>query len=113
MLLAVDDLDDHRQVGRVGDDVDIERPFLMVVQHPVTTETDNRRYLENVLAKTRIFDADGKRYLDFVEYAGVSAIRQGVNGLHVTRTVLVTPETIRSLLGLRETACPARNARSA
>lgn len=24
-----------------------------------------------------------KRYLDFVEYAGISAIRQGVNGLHI------------------------------
>src|SRR5205809_3412123 len=30
----------------VGHDVDIERPFLMVVQHPVTTETDNRQHLE-------------------------------------------------------------------
>jgi UDP-hydrolysing UDP-N-acetyl-D-glucosamine 2-epimerase len=33
----------------VGHDVDIERPFLMVVQHPVTTEADNREHLETTL----------------------------------------------------------------
>ena len=33
----------------VGHDVDIERPFLMVVQHPVTTEADNRAHLETTL----------------------------------------------------------------
>src|SRR5207247_7035165 len=30
----------------VGHSVDITRPFLMVIQHPVTTEADNRRHLE-------------------------------------------------------------------
>jgi len=30
----------------VGHDVDVTRPFLMVIQHPVTTEADNRRHLE-------------------------------------------------------------------
>jgi len=33
----------------VGHDIDIERPFLMVVQHPVTTEADNRAHLETTL----------------------------------------------------------------
>jgi UDP-hydrolysing UDP-N-acetyl-D-glucosamine 2-epimerase len=30
----------------VGHEIDVTQPFLMVVQHPVTTETDNRRHLE-------------------------------------------------------------------
>jgi UDP-hydrolysing UDP-N-acetyl-D-glucosamine 2-epimerase len=30
----------------VGSQVDVARPFLMVIQHPVTTEPDNRRHLE-------------------------------------------------------------------
>src|SRR5882762_2939503 len=30
----------------VGHEVDVTRPFLMVVQHPVTTEADNRQHLE-------------------------------------------------------------------
>src|SRR5262249_46783265 len=29
----------------VGHDVDLARPFLMVIQHPVTTESDNRTHL--------------------------------------------------------------------
>ncbi len=33
----------------VGHQVDVERPFLMVVQHPVTTEADNRQHLEVTL----------------------------------------------------------------
>jgi UDP-hydrolysing UDP-N-acetyl-D-glucosamine 2-epimerase len=33
----------------VGHDIDIERPFLMVVQHPVTSEADNRAHLETTL----------------------------------------------------------------
>src|SRR5690349_18349700 len=40
----------------VGHDVDIERPFLMVVQHPVTTETDNRAHLETTLKVVSSFD---------------------------------------------------------
>ena len=30
----------------VGHDVDVTKPFLTVIQHPVTTETDNRTHLE-------------------------------------------------------------------
>jgi UDP-hydrolysing UDP-N-acetyl-D-glucosamine 2-epimerase len=30
----------------VGHDVDVSQPFLTVIQHPVTTESDNRRHLE-------------------------------------------------------------------
>jgi len=33
----------------VGHDIDLSRPFLMVIQHPVTTEPDNRRHLETTL----------------------------------------------------------------
>src|SRR5262245_33056529 len=33
----------------VGFDIDANQPFLMVVQHPVTTETDNRAHLETTL----------------------------------------------------------------
>jgi UDP-hydrolysing UDP-N-acetyl-D-glucosamine 2-epimerase len=33
----------------VGHDIDIDRPFLMVIQHPVTSEADNRRHLEITL----------------------------------------------------------------
>src|SRR5438309_1120295 len=33
----------------VGRDIDPSRPFLMVVQHPVTTEADNRPHLESTL----------------------------------------------------------------
>ncbi|MBM3808807.1 MAG: UDP-N-acetylglucosamine 2-epimerase (hydrolyzing) [Acidimicrobiia bacterium] len=40
----------------VGHDVDIERPFLMVVQHPVTTDTDNRAHLETTLRVVSSFD---------------------------------------------------------
>ena len=40
----------------VGHDVDIEQPFLMVVQHPVTTEQDNRVHLETTLKVVASFD---------------------------------------------------------
>ena len=33
----------------VGHTVDVTRPFLVVIQHPVTTETDNRQHLEATL----------------------------------------------------------------
>jgi len=33
----------------VGRDIDVSRPFLMVIQHPVTTERDNRTHLESTL----------------------------------------------------------------
>ena len=40
----------------VGHDVDIEQPFLMVVQHPVTTEADNRAHLETTLRVVASFE---------------------------------------------------------
>jgi UDP-hydrolysing UDP-N-acetyl-D-glucosamine 2-epimerase len=40
----------------VGHDVDIEQPFLMVVQHPVTTESNNRAHLETTLNVVASFD---------------------------------------------------------
>jgi UDP-hydrolysing UDP-N-acetyl-D-glucosamine 2-epimerase len=33
----------------VGHEVDVTRPFVMVIQHPVTTERENRRHLEETL----------------------------------------------------------------
>ena len=33
----------------VGHSVDVTKPFLLVIQHPVTTETDNRRHIETTL----------------------------------------------------------------
>jgi len=33
----------------VGHDIDVTKPFLMVVQHPVTSETDNRQHLETTM----------------------------------------------------------------
>ena len=33
----------------VGHDVDLAKPFVMVIQHPVTTEADNRRHLAATL----------------------------------------------------------------
>jgi UDP-hydrolysing UDP-N-acetyl-D-glucosamine 2-epimerase len=33
----------------VGCEIDVGRPFLMVIQHPVTTERDNRAHLETTL----------------------------------------------------------------
>jgi UDP-hydrolysing UDP-N-acetyl-D-glucosamine 2-epimerase len=40
----------------VGHDVDIEQPYLMVVQHPVTTEASNREHLETTLRVVSSFD---------------------------------------------------------
>jgi UDP-hydrolysing UDP-N-acetyl-D-glucosamine 2-epimerase len=40
----------------VGHDVDIEQPYLMVVQHPVTTEADNRAHLETTLKVVSSFE---------------------------------------------------------
>jgi UDP-hydrolysing UDP-N-acetyl-D-glucosamine 2-epimerase len=40
----------------VGHNVDIEQPFLMVVQHPVTTESDNRAHLETTLKVVASFE---------------------------------------------------------
>ena len=33
----------------VGHEVDVTRPFVMVIQHPVTTERENRRHLDETL----------------------------------------------------------------
>ena len=40
----------------VGHDVDIEQPYLMVVQHPVTTDTNNRAHLETILRVVSSFE---------------------------------------------------------
>lgn len=40
----------------VGHDVDIDQPYLMVVQHPVTTDTDNRAHLETTLRVVSSFE---------------------------------------------------------
>jgi len=34
----------------VGDPVDLDKPFVMVIQHPVTTERDNKEHLEATLS---------------------------------------------------------------
>jgi UDP-hydrolysing UDP-N-acetyl-D-glucosamine 2-epimerase len=40
----------------VGHDVDIEQPYLMVVQHPVTTDASNRAHLEMTLRVVASFE---------------------------------------------------------
>lgn len=40
----------------VGRDIDLDRPFLMVVQHPVTTERGNRAHLEATLRAVAALD---------------------------------------------------------
>ena len=40
----------------VGHDIDIERPYFIVVQHPVTTEADNRAHLETTLKVVASFE---------------------------------------------------------
>ena len=47
---------EHVNALGVGHDVDIEQPFLMVVQHPVTTEKDNRAHLETTLKVVASFE---------------------------------------------------------
>ena len=42
------DSDEVNSFG-VGHQIDVEQPFVMVVQHPVTTERDNRQHLEITL----------------------------------------------------------------
>ena len=37
----------------VGHEIDVTQPFLMVIQHPVTTERDNRAHLEDDAARGR------------------------------------------------------------
>ncbi len=40
----------------VGHSVDVTRPFLTVIQHPVTTEADNRRHLETTFRAVSALD---------------------------------------------------------
>ncbi len=40
----------------VGHDVDVTRPFLTVIQHPVTTESDNRKHLETTFRALAALD---------------------------------------------------------
>src|SRR5579872_5543749 len=40
----------------VGHEVDVTRPFLLVIQHPVTTERDNRTHLEETLRAVSSLD---------------------------------------------------------
>jgi UDP-hydrolysing UDP-N-acetyl-D-glucosamine 2-epimerase len=47
---------EHVNAIGVGHDIDIEQPFLMVVQHPVTTEKDNRAHLETTLKAVASFE---------------------------------------------------------
>jgi len=46
------------QVNRygVGHSIDVTRPFLMVLQHPVTTDADNRAHLETTLRAVAALD---------------------------------------------------------
>ena len=40
----------------VGHEVDVSQPFLLVIQHPVTTEQENRRHLEDTLRAVSALD---------------------------------------------------------
>jgi UDP-hydrolysing UDP-N-acetyl-D-glucosamine 2-epimerase len=40
----------------VGHEVDVTQPFVLVIQHPVTTERDNRRHLEQTLEAITALD---------------------------------------------------------
>jgi UDP-hydrolysing UDP-N-acetyl-D-glucosamine 2-epimerase len=40
----------------VGHEIDVSRPFLLVIQHPVTTEHENRRHLEDTLRAVSSLD---------------------------------------------------------
>ena len=51
-VLAGDRVNSHG----VGHAVDISQPFLMVIQHPVTTERDNREHLETTLRAVAMLD---------------------------------------------------------
>jgi UDP-hydrolysing UDP-N-acetyl-D-glucosamine 2-epimerase len=51
-VLASDRVNRHG----VGHAVDISQPFLMVIQHPVTTERDNREHLETTLRAVAMLD---------------------------------------------------------
>jgi len=40
----------------VGHEIDISQPFLLVIQHPVTTERENRRHVEDTLRAVAALD---------------------------------------------------------
>ena len=40
----------------VGHEIDLARPFVLVIQHPVTTEEDNRRHLEETVRAVSALD---------------------------------------------------------
>ena len=40
----------------VGHEIDISQPFLLVIQHPVTTERENRRHVEDTLRAVSTLD---------------------------------------------------------
>jgi UDP-hydrolysing UDP-N-acetyl-D-glucosamine 2-epimerase len=40
----------------VGHEIDIAQPFLLVIQHPVTTERENRRHIEDTLRAVAALD---------------------------------------------------------
>jgi UDP-hydrolysing UDP-N-acetyl-D-glucosamine 2-epimerase len=40
----------------VGHEIDLARPFVLVIQHPVTTERDNRRHLEETVRAVSALD---------------------------------------------------------
>ena len=40
----------------VGHEVDVTKPFLAVIQHPVTTESDNRQHLETTFRALSVLD---------------------------------------------------------
>ena len=40
----------------VGHTIDVSQPFLLVIQHPVTTERDNRRHLEDTMRAVSALD---------------------------------------------------------
>ena len=74
----------------VGDPIDVTQPFTLVIQHPVTTEADNGRHLEETLAAVTSLDMPAvwiwpnpdagtgemaERLRHFRERGGVHAIR--------------------------------------
>jgi len=63
------------------------------------------RYLETPLGRVGLVSIAStfRDYSDALPPHGAAPGRPGVNALHVSRTVLVAPETMRSLLALRDT----------
>jgi len=53
---AADITTDELGAYGVGNDVDVTKPFLTVIQHPVTTESDNRRHLETTFRALAALD---------------------------------------------------------